>query len=109
VKGGIDEIVVATAPGARGPVVHGAVIGELCREATDSRPFAFVHAENCSITRLVVFGGGALAAAQLQRHRASGRLVVLVAGVTARVSPPPPPVSRRTRPGARTRRPAKIA
>jgi probable phosphoglycerate mutase len=39
-------------------VVHGAVIGELCRQATDSRPFAFVHADNGSLSRLVVFPGG---------------------------------------------------
>ena len=39
-------------------VVHGGVIGELARQATSSRPFAFVHADNCSITRLVVFGDG---------------------------------------------------
>ena len=29
-------------------------IGELCRQATGSRPFAFLHADNASITRLVV-------------------------------------------------------
>jgi probable phosphoglycerate mutase len=38
--------------------VHGAVIGEICRQATRSRPFAFVHADNGSISRLVVFGDG---------------------------------------------------
>jgi probable phosphoglycerate mutase len=59
VSAGLDEVVTATGPGRRAvAVVHGGVIGELCREATDSRPFAFVHADNCSITRLVVFGGG---------------------------------------------------
>ena len=26
--------------------------------ATDSRPFAFIHSDNCSITRLVVLGDG---------------------------------------------------
>jgi probable phosphoglycerate mutase len=35
-------------------VLHGAVIGQLCRQATDSRAFAFVHADNGSISRLVV-------------------------------------------------------
>jgi 2,3-bisphosphoglycerate-dependent phosphoglycerate mutase len=34
------------------------VIGELARQATSSRPFAFVHSDNCSITRLVVFADG---------------------------------------------------
>jgi probable phosphoglycerate mutase len=38
-------------------VVHGGVIGELARQATSSRGFAFVHADNCSITRIVAFGG----------------------------------------------------
>ena len=35
-------------------VVHGGVIGELCRQASGSRPFAFVHADNGSLTRLVL-------------------------------------------------------
>ncbi len=35
-------------------VVHGGVIGEACRQATASRRFAFVHADNGSLTRLVV-------------------------------------------------------
>jgi hypothetical protein len=34
------------------------VIGELCHQATSSRPFAFAHSDNASITRLVVFPGG---------------------------------------------------
>jgi probable phosphoglycerate mutase len=34
------------------------VIGQLCRQATDSRPFAFVHSDNGSISRLVVFDDG---------------------------------------------------
>ncbi|HEX6389470.1 MAG TPA: histidine phosphatase family protein [Solirubrobacteraceae bacterium] len=59
VKAGFEEVVRATGAGRRAvAVVHGGVIGELCREATDSRPFAFVHAENCSISRVVVFGTG---------------------------------------------------
>jgi probable phosphoglycerate mutase len=39
-------------------VLHGGVIGEICRQATSSRPFAFVHSDNCSISRLVVLPGG---------------------------------------------------
>ncbi|MBS1864098.1 MAG: histidine phosphatase family protein [Actinobacteria bacterium] len=34
--------------------VHGAVIGDLCALATGSRPFAFLNADNCSISSLVV-------------------------------------------------------
>jgi probable phosphoglycerate mutase len=59
VKAGFETIVSGTGPGSRGvAVVHGGVIAELCREATGSRPLAFAHAENCSISRLVVFGTG---------------------------------------------------
>ena len=37
---------------------HGAVIGALCAMATASRPFAFIHADNGSISRLVVHEDG---------------------------------------------------
>jgi probable phosphoglycerate mutase len=56
---GLAKVIAAVGPGATAvAVVHGGVIGELARQATSSRPFAFVHADNCSITRLVVFGEG---------------------------------------------------
>jgi 2,3-bisphosphoglycerate-dependent phosphoglycerate mutase len=56
---GVQRIVADLAPGATvAAVTHGGVIGELCRQASGSRPFAFVHADNCSITRLVVVPGG---------------------------------------------------
>jgi len=59
VRAGVEEVVQATGAGRRAiAVVHGGVIGEICREATGSRPLAFVHAENCSISRLVIFGSG---------------------------------------------------
>lgn len=59
VRAGIDAVVAATGPGRRAAAFcHGGVIGELCHQATDSRPLAFVHVENASITRLVVFGDG---------------------------------------------------
>jgi 2,3-bisphosphoglycerate-dependent phosphoglycerate mutase len=52
---GVEKIVAATGPDkAAAAIVHGAVIGQLCRQATASRPFAFVHADNGSISRLVV-------------------------------------------------------
>ncbi len=41
-------------------VLHGGIIGELCRQATGARPFAFVHADNGSISRLVALPGGRL-------------------------------------------------
>ena len=59
VAAGLRKVIEAVGPGATAvAVVHGGVIGELARQATLSRPFAFVHADNCSITRLVVFGDG---------------------------------------------------
>jgi len=59
VTAGIDKVVEMTGPGAVAAVfVHGGVIGEVCRQATDSRPFAFVHSDNCSISRLVRFADG---------------------------------------------------
>jgi len=55
VRAAVQEIVEQTGPDATAVAfAHGAVIGELCRQATDSRPFAFVHADNGSISRLVV-------------------------------------------------------
>lgn len=59
VRTGLEKVVAAVGPGATAAtVVHGGVIGELARQATKSRPFAFVHADNTSVTRLVVFAEG---------------------------------------------------
>lgn len=59
VTAGIERIVAAVGPNTSAvAVVHGAVIGQLCRQATQSRPFAFVHSDNCSVSRLVVFEDG---------------------------------------------------
>jgi probable phosphoglycerate mutase len=59
VSAGIERIVERVGPNtSAAAVVHGAVIGQLCRQATVSRPFAFVHSDNCSISRLVVFADG---------------------------------------------------
>jgi 2,3-bisphosphoglycerate-dependent phosphoglycerate mutase len=59
VRRGVAAIVDAVGPGAvAAAVVHGGVIGELCRQATGSRPLAFVHVDNASISRLVVFPSG---------------------------------------------------
>jgi probable phosphoglycerate mutase len=59
VRRGVERIVEATGPGAvAAAFVHGGVIGELARQATGARPFAFVHADNTSLSRLVVFGDG---------------------------------------------------
>jgi probable phosphoglycerate mutase len=59
VAAGLAKVLAAVGPGAVAvAVVHGGVIGELARHATRSRPFAFVHSDNASITRLVVFADG---------------------------------------------------
>jgi probable phosphoglycerate mutase len=58
-RAGIDRIVALTAPGALvAAAVHGGVIGELIRQASGSRPFAFTRVENGSLTRLVVQSDG---------------------------------------------------
>lgn len=58
-RAGIEAIVAQAGPGVSAvAVVHGGIIGELCRQATGSRPFAFIHADNCSISRIVVFADG---------------------------------------------------
>jgi 2,3-bisphosphoglycerate-dependent phosphoglycerate mutase len=57
VRAGVDAVVArAGQGGVVAAIVHGGIIGEICRQATDSRPFAFVHSDNGSFTRLVVFG-----------------------------------------------------
>jgi probable phosphoglycerate mutase len=59
VRRGLATIVSAAGPDVTvAAVLHGGVIGELCRQATSSRPFAFVHTDNCSISRLVALPGG---------------------------------------------------
>jgi probable phosphoglycerate mutase len=58
-RSGVEQIVAAVGPETTAVAfVHGAVIGQICRMATDSRPFAFVHADNGSITRIVVHADG---------------------------------------------------
>lgn len=61
VRAGLTIVAEAVGPGRRAvAVVHGGVIGELCRQATNSRPLAFVHAENGSFSRVVVWQDGGL-------------------------------------------------
>jgi 2,3-bisphosphoglycerate-dependent phosphoglycerate mutase len=59
VAAGFDAMIAAIGPGGMGAaVLHGGVIGELCRQVTASRPFAFIHSDNGSISRIVVFRTG---------------------------------------------------
>ena len=59
VRVGIQAVVALAGPDTRvAAIVHGGVIGEICRQATGSRAFAFVHADNGSLTRLIVLPDG---------------------------------------------------
>jgi probable phosphoglycerate mutase len=58
---GLERVVTAVGPGAAAVVVsHGGTIGELCRQAVGAEPLSLVHADNCSISRLIVFPSGRL-------------------------------------------------
>ncbi|MEA2168243.1 MAG: 2,3-bisphosphoglycerate-dependent phosphoglycerate mutase [Solirubrobacteraceae bacterium] len=60
VRAGMERVVAATGPGRRAVVFgHGAVIGEICRQACDARGFAFIHSDNGSISRVIVSADGA--------------------------------------------------
>jgi probable phosphoglycerate mutase len=51
---GMDQLVDAGGPDATVlAIVHGGVIAEACRQVTGSRAFAFLYAENASITRVM--------------------------------------------------------
>jgi probable phosphoglycerate mutase len=54
VRAGLERVAAAGGDGGTVvAVVHGGIVAEACRQVTGSRPFAFLHAENASITRLV--------------------------------------------------------
>ena len=56
---GLLRVVELTGPGRVAvAVVHGGVIGELAHQATGAPALSFIHAENTSITRIVVFADG---------------------------------------------------
>jgi probable phosphoglycerate mutase len=59
VGAGLERLLRETRPGGISvAVLHGGVIGEIARQLTRSRPFAFIHADNASISRLVAFAEG---------------------------------------------------
>lgn len=54
ITAGMEQLVEAGGPdGTVLAVVHGGVIAEACRQVTGSRAFAFLYADNGSITRLM--------------------------------------------------------
>lgn len=58
-RDGIARAAELAGPGGRVAVgVHGGILGEVCRQATGCRPLAFVHADNGSLSCLVVFADG---------------------------------------------------
>lgn len=59
VRAGIARILEIVEPDRSAvSIIHGGVIAEICRQATQSRPFAFFGPENTSINRLVVHANG---------------------------------------------------
>jgi 2,3-bisphosphoglycerate-dependent phosphoglycerate mutase len=58
VRAAADAVIAAAGPGLALVVTHGAWIAELCRQATGSRPFAFLMVDNASITRVVALPDG---------------------------------------------------
>ncbi|MEO0032556.1 MAG: hypothetical protein RIS94_2314, partial [Pseudomonadota bacterium] len=59
VRRGMDELLAALAPGETAALfTHAGTIGEICRQATGSRAFAFMGVENASISRLVILADG---------------------------------------------------
>ena len=59
VRRGMEVVVEAIGANATGAaVVHAGVIAEVCRQVTDSRAFAFLYAENGSLTRLLLLPSG---------------------------------------------------
>lgn len=59
VRIGVETILSQLEPGATAVAfIHGGTIGEICRQASGSRPMAFIGAENGSVSRLVVYGDG---------------------------------------------------
>lgn len=54
---GMARVLEATGPGGYAAVfAHGAVIAEVCRMVTESRPLAFLYVENTALTRLAHVG-----------------------------------------------------
>jgi len=58
-RAGLQRVIDLTGPGrVAAAFVHGGVIGELARQATNAPRLSFIHAENTSISRIVAFADG---------------------------------------------------
>ena len=59
VRSGMEKLVEAAGPDHTTlAIVHGGVISEACSQVTGASPFAFLYAENGSLTRLMRLPGG---------------------------------------------------
>lgn len=59
VRRGMDHVATVAGPDATAvAVLHGGVIAEICRQATQSSAFAFLYAENASISRVMRLSSG---------------------------------------------------
>jgi probable phosphoglycerate mutase len=59
VRRGLNRLVETVGADATAvAVVHGGVIAEACRQATSSQAFAFIYAENASLTRIMRLASG---------------------------------------------------
>jgi probable phosphoglycerate mutase len=59
IRTGMESVAAAIGPDASGVAfLHAGVIAEVCRQATGSTAFAFLYAENCSISRVLRLASG---------------------------------------------------
>ena len=59
IRRGMDQVALDIGPDSSGVVfLHAGVIAEICRQATGSTGFAFLYAENCSISRVLRLDSG---------------------------------------------------
>jgi probable phosphoglycerate mutase len=59
IRRGMEQVAVEIGPDSSGVVfLHAGVIAEICRQATGSTAFAFLYAENCSISRVLRLDSG---------------------------------------------------
>jgi probable phosphoglycerate mutase len=59
VRAGLDTILAGVGPGELAVAfVHGGIVAEICRQVTGSRPFAFIGADNGSLSRIVIRPSG---------------------------------------------------
>lgn len=59
IRRGMERVAAAIGPDSSGVAfLHAGVIAEVCRQATGSSGFAFLYAENCSVSRVLRLASG---------------------------------------------------